>query len=104
MICIASGFFADFAALTSGVTIAVIFYGLFRPLSRSLALLSLALSLVSNVVSLATLTQLFAPPFADFLFPYVLLPSLIAETSLAVWLTLFGVNDEKWRAIALKQQ
>jgi Domain of unknown function (DUF4386) len=38
--------------------------------------------------------------FADFLFPYILLPSLLAETLLALWLTIFGVNSDRWNAVA----
>lgn len=176
------GFLADFAALTAGMVIAVLFYRLLKPLSPTLALLDLMLAIVSNVVSLAALILLYAPlillngaphwqalqigelqelallairlyelgyainlmlfgleclvagylifkstflprilgvllacggvcylinsfvdfmpaHFADFLFPYILLPSLLAETSLALWLTVFGVNDAKWYAV-----
>jgi hypothetical protein len=38
--------------------------------------------------------------FADFLFPYILLPSLLAETLLALWLAVFGLNSAKWHAVA----
>jgi Domain of unknown function (DUF4386) len=38
--------------------------------------------------------------FADFLFPYILLPSLLAETLLALWLTIVGLNNAKWYAVA----
>jgi hypothetical protein len=38
--------------------------------------------------------------FADFLFPYILLPSLLAETLLALWLTVFGLNCARWHAVA----
>ena len=30
------------------------------------------------------------------LFPFILLPGLVGEASLAVWLTVFGVNARKW--------
>jgi hypothetical protein len=177
------GFFADFAALTSGMVIAVLFYRLLKPLSPTLALLDLMLAIVSNVVSIVALILLFAPlilldgapywkalqpaqlqelallsirlyelgyainlmlfgleclvagylifkstflprilgallavgggcyminsfvdfmpaHFADFLFPYILLPSLLAETLLALWLTIVGLNNAKWYAVA----
>lgn len=177
------GFFADFAALTAGMIIAVIFYRLLKPLSPTLALLDFMLAIVSNIVSIVALMLLFAPllllngapywhtlqpaqlqelayfsirlyelgyainlmlfgfdcfvagylifkstflppilgallalggvcyltnsfvdfmpaHFADFLFPYILLPSLLAETLLAAWLTIFGVNNERWYEVA----
>ena len=181
------GFFADFAALTSGMIIAVIFYRLLKPLSPTLALLDFTLAIVSNIVSIVALMLLFAPltllngapywktlqpaqlqelaffsirlyemgyainlmlfgfeclvagylifkstflprilgvllalgggcyvinsfvdfmpaHFADFLFPYILLPSLLAETVLASWLTLFGVNNERWYEVARRDR
>lgn len=36
--------------------------------------------------------------FADKLFPFILLPSLIAEMSLTLWLLVMGVNVPKWMA------
>jgi Domain of unknown function (DUF4386) len=42
--------------------------------------------------------------FGDFLFPWILLPCLIAEASLALWLTLFGVDSSQWEATALSAQ
>jgi|SRR5579862_4484310 len=38
-----------------------------------------------------------APDIADAMFPYILLPSLVAELSLAIWLTIKGVNLDQWR-------
>ena len=177
------GFFADFAALTSGMIIAVIFYVLLKPVNRTLALLDFMLAIVSNVVSVVALIHLYAPllllngaaywkaippaqlqewalfsvrlyelaysvnlalfggeclvtgyliykstflpkilgvslaiaglcylinsfvnfmpaNFADFLFPYILLPCLLAELALALWLTIVGLNSERWHALA----
>lgn len=177
------GFFADFAALTSGIVIAVIFYRLLKPVSNILALLSLMFAAVSNIVSIVALILLFAPlillngaaywnalppaqlqalallsirlyefgysinlmlfafdcfatgylifkstflprtlgallaiggacyainsfvnfmpaNFGAFLFPYILLPSLLAESLLALWLTVFGLDADKWYALA----
>jgi hypothetical protein len=39
---------------------------------------------------------LLSPPLASRLFPAILLPSLIAELSLALWLLVRGVRAEKW--------
>lgn len=44
-----------------------------------------------------SLATFLAPRFADQLYPYILLPGLVAEGSLTLWLTLFGVNEMKWR-------
>lgn len=39
---------------------------------------------------------LLSPPLSSRLFPAILIPSLIAELSLALWLLVKGVNAEKW--------
>ena len=36
------------------------------------------------------------PPLADLLFPAILLPPFVAETSLCFWLLIKGVNIKKW--------
>ena len=33
-----------------------------------------------------------APPLADRLFPYILVPCFVGELALALWLTVIGVN------------
>lgn len=38
--------------------------------------------------------------FADLLFPWILGPSLLAETLLALWLTVFGLNNARWQEVA----
>jgi hypothetical protein len=38
-----------------------------------------------------------APDFAALLVPYIQLPSGIAELSLALWLTISGVNVQRWQ-------
>jgi hypothetical protein len=43
----------------------------------------------------------FSPPGAvPDLFPFIYLPSLVAETSLALWLLVVGINSAKWQAEA----
>ncbi len=37
-----------------------------------------------------------SPPFAANLYPYILLPSLVAEGGLALWLLVMGVNAQAW--------
>ena len=41
--------------------------------------------------------NLLAPPFQDHLYPYILLPSGVAELSLCLWLLVMGVNVQRWR-------
>lgn len=38
-----------------------------------------------------------APALAEVLFPYILVPSFIAELSISLWLIVIGVNVPKWR-------
>jgi Domain of unknown function (DUF4386) len=45
---------------------------------------------------LGWLTFLF-PPLAGYLSPYILLPGLLGEGSLTLWLLAFGVNDQRWK-------
>jgi Domain of unknown function (DUF4386) len=42
--------------------------------------------------------SLFLPAVKSFVFPYSLLPGLIAESVFALWLLLMGVNASKWEA------
>jgi hypothetical protein len=39
---------------------------------------------------------LLSPPLSNRLFPTILIPSLIAELSFALWLLLKGVRAEQW--------
>lgn len=41
-----------------------------------------------------------APDLAARFVPYILLPPLVGELGLALWLTIAGVNTERWRAAA----
>jgi len=40
---------------------------------------------------------LLAPTFSDRIFPAILIPALVGEASLCLWLLVRGVNVEKWR-------
>ena len=57
-----------------------------------------------QIAGLCYLTNSFAlilaPAFADRLFPAILIPSFIGETSLCLWLLVKGVDVGKWRAQA----
>jgi hypothetical protein len=175
------GFLADLISFTTGILTSVIFYDLFRIVSRPVARVALTFAIVSNTVSIAAAifcyaplhilsgasylntfepAQLqsmsvlslrlyqfafsldlglfsidclatgyliykstflprmlgvllaiggvcylynsvayFMPPSAvPDLFPYSYLPSLLAEVSLALWLSVAGVNAAKWQA------
>jgi hypothetical protein len=45
----------------------------------------------------ACFAALFAPTFADLIIPAVLIPPLIGELSLCLWLLVKGVNIAKWK-------
>lgn len=40
---------------------------------------------------------LLAPDFADQIFPAILVPAFVGESSLCLWLIVKGVNEEKWK-------
>jgi hypothetical protein len=42
----------------------------------------------------------FAPISASFLFPYIMLPGLVGEVGLSLWLLVIGVNSVSWKAQA----
>jgi len=174
------GFFADVAAMTSGVLSSVIVYTLLKPVSRTVALTVLVLDVISNTVSIGGSILLYAPltllngggvwapiapaelqalallsiklyelvyamnlalfsgsclltgyliyrstflprflgmllavagvcyfvnsvvnfmplGFGEELFPWILLPCLLGESALALWLLVLGVNESRWR-------
>jgi Domain of unknown function (DUF4386) len=45
----------------------------------------------------ACFAALFAPAFADLITPVILIPPLIGESSLCLWLLVKGVSVEKWK-------
>jgi hypothetical protein len=50
-----------------------------------------------------TFVDLMPKGFADSLFPWIFLPILVGEATLALWLLIMGVNSAKWDAIARVQ-
>lgn len=46
--------------------------------------------------------SLFLPAMASLVFPYSMLPGLVAESALALWLLLVGVNSAKWEQQATR--
>ncbi|HYR28004.1 MAG TPA: DUF4386 family protein [Thermoanaerobaculia bacterium] len=47
-----------------------------------------------------SLSNLLSPQFARVLSPYILIPGILGEVTLTVWLLSFGVNLERWKARA----
>jgi hypothetical protein len=45
---------------------------------------------------------LLAPGLAARMFPAVLVPAFVGEASLCVWLLLKGVDEDAWRARAIR--
>jgi len=125
------------------VVVTVLFYGLFRPVSRNISALAAVFSLAGCALSilaffhpgslhlnplvffgcyclvigylilrstflprvLGALMALgglgwltfIAPPLAAHLAPYNMLPGVLGETALTVWLLAAGVNGRRWR-------
>ena len=63
-----------------------------------------ALGVLMPIAGLCYLTNSFAlllaPALAARLFPWVLLPCFVAETSFCLWLLVKGVNVPRWREAA----
>jgi Domain of unknown function (DUF4386) len=88
-----------------GYNIAIVFFGLHLLflgwlIFRS-SFLPRILGVLLAIAALCFLTNNFvlflAPALAAKIPPYAMLPSLIGEGSLALWLLMVGVNAEKWR-------
>jgi len=59
------------------------------------------LLMVAGACYLTNSVVIFMPKgFADGLFPWILMPCLVAEGAMALWLTIFGVNSVKWHQLA----
>jgi hypothetical protein len=62
------------------------------------------IGVLMQIAGLCYLTNSFAlllaPPFANMLFPAILVPAFIGELSLCLWLLVKGVNISKWEALA----
>jgi hypothetical protein len=63
-----------------------------------------AIGVLMQLAGLCYLANSFAlilsPSLADRLFPAILLPAFVGETSVCLWLLVKGVNVEKWREVA----
>jgi Domain of unknown function (DUF4386) len=92
----------------AGYTISSVFYGFYTICLGYLVLRSTflpgAIGVLLAIDGLAYLTYSFAdilaPGFAAHLIPWILLPSLVGEGSLCLWLLLAGVDVERWQGRA----
>ena len=94
-----------------GFGVALIFFGCFCLTTGHLIFKSGFLPrVVGRLMQIAGLSYLvdsfgliLAPGLASAMFPWILLPALIGESSLALWLLFRGVDEEEWnaRAVAL---
>jgi Domain of unknown function (DUF4386) len=110
-----AGFGLALVAMACHIVYAVLFYELFKPVSRTLSLLAAAISLVAAAIQgcaalivrsafipavvgvlamcagVCYLTLL-APPLAGYLYPWYLAPDVIGEPVLMLWLLIVGLN------------
>lgn len=86
--------------------IALLFFGIACLLSGSLIFRSgylprfigVLMGLAGASYLIATFAALFAPAFGQVINPWILLPVLIGESALCLWLLLMGVNVKRWNA------
>ena len=67
------------------VAVTILFYGLFKPVNATLSLLA----------ALGWLTFL-SPTLAQSLYPYNLVPGIVGEGALTLWLLFMGVDVRRW--------
>jgi len=89
----------------TGYNIGLVFFGFHCVLigyliSRSAFLpriLGVLLAIAGLCYLINSFANLLSPPFAGHLYPYILLPSGVAEISLCLWLLVKGVNVQRWK-------
>jgi hypothetical protein len=83
-----------------GSNMSLVFFGFYCLLIGYLifrsTFLPRALGVLMAIAGLGWLTFLWQP-LASSLFPYILIPGIVGEGSLTVWLLAAGVNAERWR-------
>jgi uncharacterized protein DUF4386 len=93
-----------------GFGVALIFFGCFclivgRLIFRS-GFLPRAIGVLMQLAGACYLADSFAlllsPPLANRLYPYILLPALVGESSLCLWLIVRGVDAAGWEARAAR--
>jgi hypothetical protein len=91
-------------AHTAGFGIALIFFGvecvilghLIRRSGFMPRWIGVSMQIAGACYLVNSFALLLSPPLANRLFPLILVPSFIAELSLALWLVVKSVNAEKW--------
>jgi hypothetical protein len=140
------GFAVNLIAAACYIGVTLLFYGMFKPVNRSLSLLAAFFSLVGCAIGALSPFQLaparinnlvffgfyciligylifrstflprilgalmafgglgwltfLSPPLANYLSPYNMVPGILAELSLTLWLLVMGVNEQRWQAQA----
>ncbi|MCB2113838.1 MAG: DUF4386 domain-containing protein [Parvularculaceae bacterium] len=101
--------YSAFQTFNAGFALSLAFFGAHCIILASLIIRS---GLIPRIIGFAlvfagigyitnTLTTFVAPQLRGDFGIFLLLPALIAETSLALWLTLFGVNQARWNEAAM---
>jgi hypothetical protein len=99
----------SYAALdrfATGFGVSLVYFGVYLLLLGSLLIQSRliprfigALIVIGGLCYLINSFSLFlVPSFASMLFPFILLPCLIAELTLALWLVFRGIDERHWPA------
>ena len=89
-----------------GFAVALIFFGCVCPLLGTLicrsGFLPRAVGVLMMIAGASYLvdgfTVILAPPLADAMFPWILLPALVGEGSFCLWLLFKGIDLAKWNA------
>lgn len=95
---------------SAGFNIALVFFGAHCLLIGVLIvksgiaprLIGILMAIAGASYALNSFARFAAPEFADTLFPLILLPPLIGEASLTLWLIIFGADDRRWLAMDSK--
>jgi hypothetical protein len=88
-----------------GYNISLVFFGIHCVLIGGLITASsflprtigVLLAIAGTCYLINSFASFISPAFAALLFPYILLPGLLAEGSLAIWLFIKGVNVANWQ-------
>jgi len=88
-----------------GFGVALIFFGCFCLIAGHLIFrsgyLPKTIGILMQIAGLCYLTDSFAlllaPKFASRIFPAILIPAFVGETSFCLWLLIKGVNQQRWK-------